>query len=149
MPGVENTPEVASASQSPMVLAGQDGIAGGSAGGRGNIGVVKEDSISGNGIEGGRLADLIISIDAGVGPAPVVGDREDDVGTFGCGQSGVNDKLETRNTASHGATLGEIRGRKIRFCYPDRQGKDAPALAIRTLYLLTRAANHSLHNKPR
>ena len=83
--GVENTPEIAATAQSLMVLAGQNGMTGGRAGRRGNIGVMKEDAVSGNGVESGCLTDIVILVDAGVGPTPVVGDREDDIGPFGRG----------------------------------------------------------------
>ena len=58
--------------------------------------MVKEDAVLRDAIEGGGLANIVVSVDARVGPAPVVGNREDNVGPFGglqcCGQDGKEEK---------------------------------------------------------
>ena len=70
-----------------MPLAGEDGVPRRGAGGAGDVGVLEEGALARDAVEGGGLDDGVVPVGAGVGPAPVVGDAEEDVG-FLCGEGG-------------------------------------------------------------
>ena len=95
---VEGAPEVGPGTEAPVVLAGEDGVAGRGAGWRRNVGVVKEGALGGDGIEGRGLHHIVVGVGGSVGPTPVIGDAEQDVGwAFGGGT--LSERGEKREEA--------------------------------------------------
>ena len=85
---VEGAVEVGSGTETPVILPREDGVAGWGAGRGRNVGVVKEHTLLGDGVEGRSLDDVVIGVNRGVGPAPVVSDTEQDIGLTLGGEDG-------------------------------------------------------------
>lgn len=66
--------EIFTAFETPMPLACHDGIATGITGRRGDVTVLEEGSLASDAIEGGRLGNLVISVNRNMERAPVIGD---------------------------------------------------------------------------
>ena len=80
--GSERTPQVHPGPEPPVHLPGEDRVAGRRARGGSDEGVLEQHPFAGHAVEAGRLYDRV-AVGRGVGPAPVVGDAEQDVGPRG------------------------------------------------------------------
>ena len=106
----EKTEVVGGFLELPGIAAGEDGGAGRGALGVGRVGVLKQNAVTGDAVEGGRL-DPRRAISAGV-RAPVVGDDEEDVG-WSRGRGGRG-RRGSRGESGERKKEGEREGEKER-----------------------------------